>query len=133
MGEMMKIVVVEPYKRPCIMEIEHTLENLQKIVGGCIQAIYPWDEAVSLVCNDNGIAEGLALNRNIHEYGYGPVVGTFFLCGLTEDDFGSLTDEQAEFFLRRFEMPELIGILDGEILAIPMTEDEIAEMRKDLE
>ena len=36
----MKILVCEPGKHPYVKEIEHTLENLQKEVGGYIQALY---------------------------------------------------------------------------------------------
>ena len=37
------------------------------------------------VCNDNGIAENLPLNRMLGDYDI--IHGTFFVCGLTRDDF----------------------------------------------
>ena len=43
----MKILVCEPGKHPYVKEIEHTLENLQKEVGGYIQALYPFEEEVA--------------------------------------------------------------------------------------
>lgn len=36
------------------------------------------------------------------------IFGTFIITGLTEDDFGSLTDEQAEYYLDMFRCPEII-------------------------
>ena len=45
----MKILVCEPGKHPYVKEIEHTLENLQKEVGGYIQALYPFEEEVAVV------------------------------------------------------------------------------------
>ena len=36
------------------------------------------------------------------------IFGTFIITGLTEDDFGSLTDEQAEYYLDIFRCPEII-------------------------
>ena len=41
------------------------------------------------VCNDNGIAENLPLNRMLGDYDI--IHGTFFVCGLTRDDFTDLT------------------------------------------
>lgn len=38
----MKVLIVEPGKYPREAEIEHTLQAEQKIVGGMIQAVYPW-------------------------------------------------------------------------------------------
>ena len=113
----MKIVLVRPLEKPKVVEIKHTLGNLQKLVGGIIEAVYPWDDEVALVCNDNGIAEGLPLNRMIgwdteHPY---PIFGTFFICGLTEDDFASLSDELALKYKKMFKHPEFFmrGEKDG--------------------
>jgi len=115
MTEQMRILIVEPGKKPRQATIEHTLENLQKIVGGSIQAIYPWDDdPVGLVCNDDGIALGLKFNRFVEEREYGPIWGTFFLCGLGTEDFISLTDAQEAFLMERFRSPEfLVRTADG--------------------
>ena len=47
------------------------------------------------VCNDNGIAENLPLNRMLGDYDI--IHGTFFVCGLTSNDFTDLTPQL--FFL----------------------------------
>ena len=102
----MKILVCEPGKHPYVKEIEHTLENLQKEVGGYIQALYPFEEEVAVVCNEEGLfIEGLQWNRTIEKYG--PIKGTFFVCGLGDEDFTGLTDEQAEKYKALFWTPEL--------------------------
>ncbi len=45
------------------------------------------------------------------EGGYGGVFGTFFVCGLGEEDFCSLTPEQVETYKRKFHHAEiLLGI-----------------------
>lgn len=46
----MKILIVESGKHPYEKDIEHTLENLQSIVGGHIEAVYPFEDEVALVC-----------------------------------------------------------------------------------
>ena len=54
MGEMIRVLLVEPHKHPRLVEVEHTLENLQKLVGGDIAASYPWDDLVGIVYDDDG-------------------------------------------------------------------------------
>ncbi len=47
----MKVLVVEPRGLPYEKEVPDELEDLQAIVGGHIQAIYPFKDHVALVCN----------------------------------------------------------------------------------
>ena len=50
----MKVVLVEPGKAGRLAEIGEDLRSMQKIVGRPIQAIYPYEDAVALICNDEG-------------------------------------------------------------------------------
>ena len=79
----MKVLIVEPGKYPREADIEHTLEAEQAVVGGTIEAVYPWRDSACIVCNDNGIAENLPLNRMLGDYDI--IHGTFFVCGLTSN------------------------------------------------
>lgn len=90
----MKILVVEPGKRPYGKEIKGTLEEMQGIVGGTIQAIYPFRDEAGVVCNDEGILLGLPFNRKVDEECC--IFGTFFICGLGEEDFTSLPEKLVE-------------------------------------
>ena len=57
-------------------------------VGGCIEAIYPYEDPVALVCNEEGKLEGLPLNRALRDEDgdiYDVVAGTFMVVGLTDD------------------------------------------------
>lgn len=47
----MKVVVVEPMKRAYVKDIDSGLESLQKEVDGYIEAIYPFEDEVAIVCN----------------------------------------------------------------------------------
>lgn len=47
----MQIVIVEPQKKPTVQNIDDGLEAMQQIVGGTIQAIYPFEEPIALICN----------------------------------------------------------------------------------
>ena len=100
-----KVLIVEPSKAPYAAEIYSELECLQEMVGGLIQAIYPYDDPVAIICNDEGKLIGLPYNRPLYDEDgmiYDIIVGTFIVAGLTEDDFGSLTDELIERYLKLF-------------------------------
>ena len=47
----MLVLLVKPGQAPEPLELDGTLESMQKLVGGYIQAIYPWEDPVALVCN----------------------------------------------------------------------------------
>lgn len=49
--EKMKVLVVRPMEMPEVQEIDHTLSAMQELVGGTIQAVYPFDDPVALICN----------------------------------------------------------------------------------
>ena len=105
----MNVLVVEPDFAPYEKEI-NGLSQMQETVGGLIQAIYPFEEEVAVVCNDEGILLGMPFNRSM-EGGYGGVFGTFFVCGLGEEDFCSLTPAQMETYRKKFHHAEiLLGI-----------------------
>ena len=80
---------------------------MQNTVGGLIQAIYPFEDKVAVVCNEEGLLLGLPFNRSM-EGGYGGVFGTFFVCGLGQEDFCSLTPEQMKTYKEIFHHAELL-------------------------
>lgn len=119
----MNVLVVEPGYMPYEKEI-NGLKEEQNLVGGRIQAIYPFEEEVAVVCNEEGLLMDLPFNRSVPG-GYGGVFGTFFVCGLGEEDFTSLTPEQAERYKEFFSKAEiLLGFMNNEAvtLKVPATE-----------
>ncbi len=102
----MNVLVVEPGYYPYEKEV-NSLSEMQKLVGGFIQAIYPFQEEVALVCNENGINLGLEFNRMVPERSYGGIFGTFFICGLGGENFVSLTPEQVKTYTNRFKNAEI--------------------------
>lgn len=121
----MRVLVVEPMECAYVKEIDGSLESMQNIVKGTIQAIYPFQDKVALVCNDDGKLLGMLPNRELPETG-DIIVGPFFVCGLGGEDFTSLTDEQVERYMKRFGDAELIlGAEEGiVVIKAPDTEDE---------
>ena len=58
----MKVLVVEPMK-PCYVREIEGLKAMQEIVGGHIEAIYPFKEQVAIIANEKGKLMGLPYNR----------------------------------------------------------------------
>ena len=99
MNNKLKVLVVEPMEAPYVKEIEDDLKAMQEIVGGCIETVYPFDDPVVLVCNDEGKLEGLPFNRALkddHGETYDIIQGNFFIAGLGEEDFASIPDDMIE-------------------------------------
>ena len=109
----MTILVVEPMKTPTVQEIDGSLESMQRIVGGDIEAVYPFDDPVVLVCHGEGKLLGLPMNRALTDESgvpYDIVCGTFFVVGIGDENFTSLTEQQIEEYTRRFgEIEQFTG------------------------
>ena len=109
----MRVVLVEPGKCARPVEIEEDLHTMQELVGGTIQAVYPFDDPVALVCNDEGKLLGLPWNRALtddHGVPYDIVCGTFFIAGLKEDDFASLTEQQIEKYKDKYSHEMILSV-----------------------
>lgn len=89
----MKVLIVEPMK-PCYVREVSGLKDMQEVVGGDIEATYPFEDLVAVVFNANG--KGLGLPYDI-------VCGTFFLAGLGAEDFVSLTEEQIRRYKKLYD------------------------------
>lgn len=119
----MTVLVVEPLKEPYLKEISPGLSAMQEEVNGLIDAAYPFDDPVALICNDEGKINGMELNRALRDDRgqlYDIVAGPFLVAGLSEDDFASLSPEMAEKYMEHFKMPEMFAKINGEITAIPV-------------
>ena len=72
----MKVVMVEPGQYARAAEIGDELESMQAAVDGLIDCAYPWREKVCIVCNDEGLINGMPVNRAVERYGV--LAGPFF-------------------------------------------------------
>lgn len=124
----MKVLMIEPEKAPRETEIGNDLKSMQQAVGGYIEAVYPFADPVALVCNEEGKLIGLPLNRKLGDYDI--LAGTFFICGLSEDNFDSLSPEHMEKYKKMFERPEMFMRLGGHIAAIPMEQEKVSKTNR---
>ena len=131
--ETMKVLVVEPEKEPYVKEISSGLSSLQKEVGGFIEAVYPFEDPVAIICNEEGKLEGLPLNRALRDedgHVYDIIAGTFLIAGLSEDNFCSLDDAQIEKFSAMYKSPELFMRFGSRTLVIPAEERAMPDKEK---
>ena len=108
----MKVLVVEPQK-PCRVQEIESLPDMQQLVGGDIEAVYPFQELVAVVCNADGKALGLPMNRPLLDKDYLPydiIRGTFFITGLGQEDFISLTDEQIQRYKSLYDNVQTLPV-----------------------
>lgn len=118
----MNVLLVKPGEHPERVEIENSLESLQAAVGGYIQAVYPFDDPVALLCNEEGKLLEKPLNRGLRDDRgdvYDIVAGDFLIVGLNEDNFGSLSQELMTRYEGLFYQPEVFVNLNGKIYGIP--------------
>lgn len=122
----MTVVACYPGKTAQVIEIDGSLESMQQFVGGYIEAVYPFDDPVAVICNEEGKLNGLPLNRALYTED-GEMVditaGNIIICGLGEEDFASLQGELLEKYLEKFKQPETFIKIGGDILAIKLPEE----------
>lgn len=106
----MKVLVIRPKEPPVLREVKPGLKSLQEIVGGYIEAIYPFDDPVAIVCNEEGKINGLEKNRALYDNDgkpYDIIYGTFFICGLGEENFADIPEKLIGKYQDMFRCPEL--------------------------
>lgn len=118
----MRVLLIEPGKTARPAEIGGNLHDLQKAVGGIIQILFPWEDPVALVCNDEGKLLGLPLNRALEDYDI--IAGTFFICGVQGEDLVSLTEQQMQKYRNQFYYPEKFIRTPEGILCIEIRSEE---------
>ena len=121
----MKCLKIEPGKSPETIDIEPALETLQNLVGGYIECVYPFEEDVCLIVNEEGKILNLPLNRALRDEDgalIDIIAGTFLVVAFTDDTFADLTDEQVEHYSHLYRYPEIFVSIDGQITALPAKE-----------
>ena len=124
----MDVLLIKPGLYPQTVQIGCELEDLQKAVGGDIEAVYPYEEPVALVMHDEGKMIGSELNRALRDQDgdiYDIIAGDFLVVGLGEEDFSSLSPELMEKFEKKFHQPEMFVRMGRSIMALPLPDDKV--------
>ena len=62
----LSVLLVEPNKYPRMIEIDDTLEAMQKVVDGDIEEYMPFEDEVAIICNDESKMNGMLPNRAVY-------------------------------------------------------------------
>lgn len=123
----MTILLVSPGQQPKKVTIDGTLAAMQRTAGGPIQAVYPFEEPVALICHEEGKLLHLPLNRALRSPDTGEIydiiAGDFLVVGLGEEDFSSLSPELMKQFEEHFHQPETFVRMGRSIMALPLPDD----------
>ena len=106
------VLVVEPLK-PCETREICGLNAMQKIVGGDIEAVYPFQEPVAVVCHAEGKILDLPFNRPLMDENGLPcdiIQGTFFITGVQGEHFFSLTEEPIQRYKSLYDNVVLLTV-----------------------
>jgi hypothetical protein len=109
-SEEILIVVVEPNKKPYKMMMINDLDEMKKLVDGYIEILNigrtEKGAAVAITLNEEGKLKGLPVNRFI--VGFDIIVGRFFITAYNmQGDNISLTDKEADYYIKRFSKLEV--------------------------
>jgi hypothetical protein len=128
---MIRVLSVLPGESPALKTIPEGLASLQKEVGGYIECVYPYEDPVCLIVNEEGKINGMELNRALRDDDgniYDIIAGPFLVAGLTDCDFCSLDDGLARKYADLFRTPELFFSLNGTVHVIPVRgADDVAD------
>ena len=100
-----RVLLVRPGQYPEERMVNNTLPALQKLVGGDIETVSPWPDRVCIVCDDEGKLKGKPFNRTLGYYDV--LAGDFFICGVQDGDFCSLTDTQISRYEKLYHDPQI--------------------------
>ena len=119
------VLSVKPLREPCVITIPNKLRTLQDQVGGMIEAIYPFEDPVTILLNDEGKLNGSMPNRGLYDSNgnlYDVIAGTFLIVGLSGEDFCSLSEELSAKYMEEYKIPERMAFINGRIRMLPVTD-----------
>lgn len=123
----MKVLVVEPLKRPQVQEFSGSLNSMQDIVGGRVHATHPFEDSVNVITMDMGKLIEQPMNRVLRDKDGkidDVICGAFIICGVSDEDFISLTDEQIARYTQLFYVPEVFLHIGGRIMVLKVSDYE---------
>lgn len=125
------VLLIEPERYPRMITIADTLEAMQELVGGHIEAYMPFSDNVAIICNDSGKVNGLPMNRAVYaddqkEKMIDIICGSFFMAYApdTSEEFLSLPEEIQKKYYKKFRCPEQFARINNRICVIPFVPEE---------
>lgn len=119
------VLLVEPMKKPEVIETGTELKDMQDIVEGLIEVITPFEDDVAIVANEEGKIMRLPPNRALCDDDkriVDIIHGKFFItyAPIESESFESLPKDMQEKYAEKFKYPEQFLRTKKGIIAIPM-------------
>ena len=123
-AEKISVLLIQPEKYQKMIEIEDSLEAMQRVVGSDIEEYMPFDDEVAIICNDESKINGMPLNRAVYDSEHQMtdiIAGDFFICHtrIASEKFQSLPPDLVKKYSEQFRYPEQFVRTDKGITAIP--------------
>lgn len=125
----LSVLLVEPGKYPRMIEMEDSLEAMQRAVGGDIEEFMPYEDEIAIICNEEGKINGMPPNRAIYSEPVGTenhemvdiVFGSFFICyaPAESEKLLSLPKDLAQKYGAKFKLPERFFRQGNKVIAVP--------------
>lgn len=118
-----RVLMVEPGKRPYVTEIGTSLEDIYVALDCEIfETLYPVSDMIVIVCDEEGKLNGSVPNRAVYD-DEGDMVdivfGKFFICDCSGERFASLPDDMLEKYNKEFLRPEYFVRVTGNLYPVP--------------
>ena len=98
----MKIVYVEPGKKPRRILVPNDLHTLQQLVGGYIEALTFKDYVI--ICNEEAVIRDM--EPNFFWPGNILIYGPAIFCGYDDEDFCDIPEDAAKMILEMLRLQE---------------------------
>ena len=118
------VLLVQTGRYPKTVEIDDTLEAMQRLVGGDIEEYMPFEDEVAIICNEEGKMNGLPLNRAVYDSEHQMIdimAGDFFIAyaPVSSEKFLSMPPDLSKKYAEKFRYPENFFCTDDGTKAIP--------------
>ena len=104
-----KCIKCAPNKNAEVCTLGTDLPSLQEAVGGYIEFVYPFDDNVCVMCNEEGKLEHLDWSRPLLDENnalYDVIAGTCYIMGITNDGGNrDLTDDEINHYMKLWKYP----------------------------
>lgn len=119
-----------------VAKIEHSLEGLQKAVGGYIEEYFPFQkDPAAIICNENGKLDGLPLNRAVYDKEgniMDVICGDFLIVGAPYDstELTDISPKMKKKYLEEFRLPEKFYKAEKGLCGVKYDPRDLDEMEK---
>ena len=102
------VISVELGKEPRVVKVALGLESLQREVERYIEYIYPFNDPVAILVDEEGILKCKPFNCAIRDRRGNMLrlYGKFLVVGVGRSDFASLTSELVQKYIDFFKLPQ---------------------------